>query len=86
MIHKNLLVLFGFTLVVMFIALSHLLFQDTQEIINAQTKSVKLTRFADLSLSVFWYEPRVSRYEISQYAPYPEMPPINSLSFVYKAR
>ena len=86
MIGKNLLVLFSFTLILVASVFLKALFFDSASVKDAQIKSVKLTHLADLSLSVFWYEPRVSRYEVAQYDPYPEMPPINSLSFVYRAR
>jgi hypothetical protein len=84
MVYKNLSILLGITLFLTLFTLFHVVTFDKSSITKAQLSTIKLTRFADLSLGVFWYEPRLRGDEFLEYSPYPELPPIDTLGFIYQ--
>ncbi len=55
-----------------------------EAVIRFRQAWVRLTGISEGAWQVGWYEPRVRRYTIPRYDPYPEMPPIDRLGFVYR--
>ena len=55
-----------------------------EAVIRFRQAWVRLTGISEAAWQVGWYEPRVRRFEIPRYDPYPEMPPIDRLGFVYR--
>ena len=56
---------------------------------SAHTKRkdlVALTGLSEIAWRTAWYEPRIRRYQLPSYDPYPEMPPINRLGNIYRLK
>ncbi len=59
---------------------------DTSNAFAKKRDLVALTGLSEIAWRTAWYEPRIRRYQLPSYDPYPEMPPINRLGNIYRLK
>jgi hypothetical protein len=83
--YKGVIALFGVAISLLISATTLSLFID-KNILSNSKDVVRVTKFSSFAYGVFWFEPRLRRFQSHSYPIYPEMPPADRLNFIYSLK
>jgi len=83
-INKNFFILTLVVLSLLLITLWHYVAFEHKKSTQSLQNLVKLTTLNSPAFSVAWHEERLRNHQALRYAPYPEMPTADRLTFIYQ--